>query len=176
MKLFHTNVVCTDFEKSYAFYTGKVGLVPLTRRRAGIPDPVKSARTGDGRLPGEARTRPEDGAASARALGLEADMGSRGVLLYWPGSPEGPYIDLLQWTEGGQPLDRTPKQTGLARLAMQVDDIEGEYGRMRERGIEFLSEPVPILLGATTIKIVCFRDPDGTLLELVELANGGWGR
>jgi catechol 2,3-dioxygenase-like lactoylglutathione lyase family enzyme len=176
VKLFHTNVVCTDFEKSYAFYTEKVGLVPLTRRRAGISDPVKPARAGDGRLPGEARTRPEHGAASARALGMEGDMGSRGVLLYWPGSPEGPYIDLLQWAEGGQPLERTPKQTGLARLAMQVDDIEGEYRQMRERGIEFLSEPTAILLGATTIKIVFFRDPDGTLLELVELANGGWGR
>jgi catechol 2,3-dioxygenase-like lactoylglutathione lyase family enzyme len=175
VKLFHTNVVCTDFEKSYAFYTVKVGLVPLTRRRAGMPDPVKPARA-DGRLPGEARTRPEDGAASARALGLKGDMGSRGVLLYWPGSPEGPYIDLLQWAEGGQPLEHTPKQTGLARLAMQVDDIEGEYRRMRERGIEFLSEPTAILLGATAIKIVLFRDPDGTLLELVELANGGWGR
>jgi catechol 2,3-dioxygenase-like lactoylglutathione lyase family enzyme len=176
MKLFHANVVCSDFEKSYAFYTRQVGLIPLTRRGAGIPDPAKPTRAADGRLPGEARTRPQDGAASARALGLKGDMGSRGVLLYWPGSPEGPYIDLLQWTEGDQPLERTPKQTGLARLAMQVDDVEGEHARMRERGVEFLSEPVAILLGATTIKIVCFHDPDGTLVELVELANGGWGR
>lgn len=103
-------------------------------------------------------------------------MGSRGVLMYWPGSPGGPYIDLLQWTEGGQHLVRTPKETGLARLAMQVDDIEGEYARLRERGVEFISAPAPILLGATMIKVVFFRDPDGTLLELVELANGGWGR
>jgi catechol 2,3-dioxygenase-like lactoylglutathione lyase family enzyme len=175
MKLFHINVVCTDFEKSYAFYTEKVGLVPLTRRGAGVPDPVKPTRAADGRLPGEARTRPEDGAASARALGLDTDMGSRGVLLYWPGSPAGPYIDLLQWIEGGQPLERTPKHTGLARLAMQVDDIQAEYERLRERGVEFISEPVPILLGATAIKIVFFRDPDGTLLELVEMAQGGWG-
>jgi catechol 2,3-dioxygenase-like lactoylglutathione lyase family enzyme len=176
VKLFHINVVCTDFEKSYAFYTEKVGMQPLTRRGAGIRDPARPTRAADGRLPGEARTRPEDGAASARAMGLQADMGSRGVLLYWPGSPEGPYIDLLQWTEGSQPLEHAPKQTGLARLAIQVDDIEGEYARMRERGVEFVSEPVPILLGATMIKIVFFRDPDGTLLELVELANGGWGR
>jgi catechol 2,3-dioxygenase-like lactoylglutathione lyase family enzyme len=176
VKLFHVNIVCTDFEKSYAYYTERVGLIPLTRRGAGIPDPINPTRAADGRLPGEARTRPEDGAASARALGLEADMGSRGVLLYWPGSPEGPYIDLLQWTEGGQFLERTPKDIGLERLAMQVDDIEGEYTRMRERGVEFVSEPVPIRLGATMIKIVFFRDPDGTLLELIELASGGWGR
>jgi catechol 2,3-dioxygenase-like lactoylglutathione lyase family enzyme len=175
MKLFHINVVCSDFEKSYAFYTEKVGLVPLTRRAAGVPDPVKPTRATDGRLPGEARTRPEDGAASSRALGLDGDMGSRGVLLYWPGSPGGPYIDLLQWVEGGQLLERTPKHTGLARLAMQVDDIEAEYTRMRDRGVEFISEPAPILLGATAIKIVFFRDPDGTLLELVEMAQGGWG-
>jgi catechol 2,3-dioxygenase-like lactoylglutathione lyase family enzyme len=176
VNLFHINVVCTDFEKSSAFYTEKVGLIPLTRKGAGIPDAAKPTRAADGRLPGEARTRPEDGAASSRALGLDEDMGSRGVLLYWPGSPEGPYIDLLQWTRGGRLRDHTPKETGLARLAMQVDDIEGAYARMSERGVEFVSEPVPILLGATTIKIVFFRDPDGTLLELVELAHGGWGK
>jgi catechol 2,3-dioxygenase-like lactoylglutathione lyase family enzyme len=176
VKLFHINVVCTDFGRSYTYYTEKVGLIPLTRRGAGIADPSKPTRLEDGRLPGEARTRPEDGITSARALGIEADMGSRGVLLYWPGSPTGPYIDLLQWTEGGEPLRRTPKDTGLARLAMQVDDIEGEYARMRERGIEFVSEPVTVMLGATMIKVVFFSDPDGTLLELVEFAKGGWGR
>jgi catechol 2,3-dioxygenase-like lactoylglutathione lyase family enzyme len=177
VKLFHINVVCTDFEKSYTFYTELVGLVPLTRRGAGIPDAAKPTRAADGRLPGEARTRPEDGEPSSRALAMEgSDMGTRGVLLYWPDSPQGPYIDLLEWNEPGHPVERTPREPGLARLAMQVDDIDADYSRMLARGVEFLSEPVPILLGATTIRIVFFRDPDGTLLELVELANGGWGR
>ena len=178
MKLFHINVVCTDFEKSYAFYTEQVGLVPLTRKSAGIESPAASTRAEDGRLPGEARTRPEDGAASARALGLPAgtDMGSRGVLLYWPGAPEGPYLDLLQWTVGGVAVDRSPKETGLARMAFQVEDIDADYAAMLERGVEFVSEPQQILLGATTIRIVFFRDPDGTLLELVSLSQGGWGK
>jgi catechol 2,3-dioxygenase-like lactoylglutathione lyase family enzyme len=178
VKLFHVNVVCTDFEKSYAFYTERVGLIPLTRKSVGIDAPATSSRSADGRLPGEARTRAEDGAPSARALGLPSgtDMGSRGVLLYWPGAPDGPYIDLLQWTAGGRPIERTPKETGLARLAFQVEDIEADYAAMRERGVEFVSEPQEILLGATAIKIVFFRDPDGTLLELVALSQGGWGR
>ena len=178
MKLFHINVVCTDFEKSYAFYTDQVGLVPLTRRSAGIDGPAVSTRAADGRLPGEARTRPEDGASSAKALGLPegTDMGSRGVLLYWPEAPEGPYLDLLQWTDGGIAVESWPKETGLARMAFQVEDIDADYAAMRARGVEFVSEPQQILLGATTIKIVFFHDPDGTLLELVSLAHGGWGK
>jgi catechol 2,3-dioxygenase-like lactoylglutathione lyase family enzyme len=103
-------------------------------------------------------------------------MGSRGVLLYWPGLPEGPYIDLLEWTEGGYEVERTPKGTGFARLALRVDDIEVEYQRMRSLGVEFRSEPVRITLGSTAIKIVFFHDPDGTLLEFVELSAGGWGK
>jgi catechol 2,3-dioxygenase-like lactoylglutathione lyase family enzyme len=180
MKLFHINVVCSDFEKSYAFYTEKLGMVPLTRRRAGVgggTDGQPATPRPDGRLPGEARTHPQDGEPSAHALGLDGlDMSSRGVLLFWPGTPEGPYLDLLQWYEDGQSLDRTPRQTGLARLALQVEDIDAEYARLKERGVEFMTEPVPITLGATPIKIVFFRDPDGTLLELVEVGGGkGWG-
>jgi catechol 2,3-dioxygenase-like lactoylglutathione lyase family enzyme len=179
MKLFHINVVCSDFEASYAFYTDTLGLQPLTRRSAGMSAAADRPRAAGDRLPGEARTRPEDGAPSALALGLDpatTDMGSRGVLLYWPETPEGPYVDLLQWSEGGYPIERTPKGTGFARLAMQVADIDAEYRRLLDRGVEFESEPVQILLGATAIKIVFFRDPDGTLLEFVELAAGGWGK
>ncbi|MFC6239273.1 VOC family protein [Longivirga aurantiaca] len=179
MKLFHINVVCMDFEKSYAFYTETLGMVPLTRRTASSGDGAPTGpltRLPDGRLPGEARTKDEDQDASRRALAMSGDMGSRGVLLYWPEMPQGPYIDLLEWTEGGYDVERTVKGTGFARLAMQVDDIEAEYARMTERGVEFYSEPVLITLGATAIKIVFFEDPDGTVLEFVELAAGGWGK
>jgi catechol 2,3-dioxygenase-like lactoylglutathione lyase family enzyme len=179
MKLFHINVVCSDFEKSYRFYTEVVGMIPLTKRRAGIISGSEGSSAppnrSDGRLPGEARTRPEDGPPSARAMGIDEDMSSRGVLLFWPGSPEGPYIDLLQWYNPGGPLKRTPKNDGLARLAMQVDDIDREYARMSERGARFITEPVPITLGTTSIKIAFFPDPDGTLLELVQLVGKDWG-
>jgi catechol 2,3-dioxygenase-like lactoylglutathione lyase family enzyme len=179
MKLFHINVVCMDFESSYAFYTEKLGMIPLTRRTAvaGADAPRGVLKKlPDGRLPGEARTKDEDQEGSRRALGMTGDMGSRGVLLYWPGLPEGPFIDLLEWNEGGHVVDRTPKGSGFARLALQVDDIESEYARMRDQGVEFLSEPTLITLGATAIKIVFFKDPDGTLLEFVELSAGGWGK
>jgi catechol 2,3-dioxygenase-like lactoylglutathione lyase family enzyme len=179
MKLFHINVVCMDFERSYAFYTEQLGMIPLTRRTAvggddGPTGPL--TKLPDGRLPGEARTKDEDQAGSRQALGMSGDMGSRGVLLYWPGAPQGPYIDLLEWNDGGYPVERDPRGTGLARLAIQVDDIEADYARMRAAGVDFTSEPVLITLGATAIKIVFFEDPDGTLLELVELAAGGWGK
>lgn len=179
MKLFHINVVCTDFEKSYAFYTEALGMVPLTRRTA--VDGSEEAtgpwtKLADGRLPGEARTKDQDQAGSREALGMSGDMGSRGVLLYWPGMADGPYIDLLEWNEGGYQQERDPRGTGFARLAMQVDDIDADYLRLTARGVQFRSKPVTITLGATAIKIVFFEDPDGTLLELVELSAGGWGK
>ena len=75
MKLFHVNVVCSDLERSYKFYTDVLGLAPLTRRTAGIGD-SKSATDGksqsvrDGRLPGEARQSGDDAARVKRALAL----------------------------------------------------------------------------------------------------------
>ena len=47
---------------------------------------------------------------------------------------------------------------------------DAEMQRLKENGVRFLSEPASVTLpGAPmTSRFVCFFDPDGTVLELVE--------
>jgi predicted enzyme related to lactoylglutathione lyase len=40
------------------------------------------------------------------------------------------------------------------------------YERLKAKGVKFLSEPKK--LPGTEVTIVCFKDPDGTFLELLE--------
>jgi hypothetical protein len=41
--------------------------------------------------------------------------------------------------------------------------------------LPILSEPKELVLGVTRVRVVCFRDPDGVLLEYLEFVNRPWG-
>ena len=55
----------------------------------------------------------------------------------------------------------------MSRIAILTKKLAEYHETLRARGIEFESEPVEIdVVGAR--RYVLFRDPDGTLLELIE--------
>lgn len=56
----------------------------------------------------------------------------------------------------------------LARLALTTSDLAADVAELKEMGGEFISEPVP-LAGPVgpPVSFVCFKDPDGTIVELV---------
>ena len=58
---------------------------------------------------------------------------------------------------------------GINRIALASDDLEQDMARLRAEGVEFLSEPAAVQLedGPVT-RFVCFKDPDGTVIELVQ--------
>ena len=58
---------------------------------------------------------------------------------------------------------------GIARIALATDDLDGDVARLAAAGVQFLSKPasMPPSSGSRT-RFVCFKDPDGTVLELVE--------
>jgi glyoxylase I family protein len=56
--------------------------------------------------------------------------------------------------------------TGIARLCLKTNNIWKVYEDFKARGIEFLPERNK--LPGTEVKIVCFKDPDGTFVELLE--------
>ena len=69
------------------------------------------------------------------------------------------------------PDDHRPRYEHLARLginriALWTVDLDDEYKRLKSDGADFLSEP--LFMGGQT-KFVCFRDPDGTIIELIGL-------
>ena len=80
-------------------------------------------------------------------------------------------IELLQWLapESGAPAPppRGMREIGVARIAMRTVKLLEFCEKLRADGIEFELEPVDIdVVGAR--RFALFRDPDGTLLELVE--------
>ena len=52
---------------------------------------------------------------------------------------------------------------GFSHFSVEVKDIDDEYKRLADAGMQFLSEPVP----QAYIKCCYGRDPDGNLIELI---------
>lgn len=78
-------------------------------------------------------------------------------------------IELLEWTD--PPTEPAPvrseTQAGVARVALRTKNLVAFTEKLRAAGIVFESAPIEIdVVGAS--RFVLFRDPDGTLLELIE--------
>ncbi len=56
------------------------------------------------------------------------------------------------------------------RLALLVGDLDRSCARLAELGIETISPPVAMAMGADlpVLRFVCFAGPDGEVLELIE--------
>jgi catechol 2,3-dioxygenase-like lactoylglutathione lyase family enzyme len=172
--LFHFNVVCSDFDTSYDFYTNAVGMRPLTSSRAGTGGGA-SGPAGSGGRPGEGRATTEDGPRIAELLGFEGTGLYRGAFLYFGSSRGGAYLDLLQWPDNGPRVARSPRDVGLARVAIRVDTMDEHLARLDRYGVRTLTAPKELTLGVTRVRVVCFRDPDGVLLEYLEFVDRAWG-
>lgn len=142
--LLHININCSNFDRSRTFYEmlGFKMLMPV------LPD-------GAGDV--------------AAAVGMESYKVHGALLKH----PSGTVIDLLEWQ---QPLDEEPpyknmNHLGLARAAFLSSDIEADVAELRAAGVQFLSAVPGAVAGpnGTTTRFICFRDPDGTVLELVDM-------
>jgi catechol 2,3-dioxygenase-like lactoylglutathione lyase family enzyme len=174
--LFHFNVVCSDFDRSYDFYTNAVGMRPLTSSRAGTgAAPGESRPASPGARPGEGRSGPGDGAQIAELLGFEGTGEYRGAFLYFGTNRAGAYLDLLEWRDPGPRVARSPRDIGLARVCIRVDDLDERLARLEQHGVPVLSDPKTLTLGVTPVRVVCFRDPDDVLLEYIEFVDRPWG-
>ena len=146
--LVHVNVNCSDFDRSKAFYE-MLGF----RHTVDVP--------------------PTNTAEVAAAVGMPPYR-VKGALLMLPTSTGHLMLDLLEWQE---PTDASPPyphlyHLGIARIALSTDDLDGDMARLQAEGVEFLSEPASVTLdGQPATRFVCFKDPDGTILELVESAG-----
>ncbi len=144
--IMHVNVNCSDYERSREFYA-MLGF----KVRWEVPE----------------RNSPE----VAAAVGMPPYR-VRGALLYLEGSPNTPAIDLLEWKE---PRDLAPPyphlyHLGIARICLMTSDLDSDLAALKARGVQFISEPVRLSPpDAPPSRFVCFKDPDGTVLELVEM-------
>lgn len=87
-------------------------------------------------------------------------------------SPSRHVLELIEYVNPrGEPQDMATNRPGAAHLALQVDDLEAEFVRLKAAGVQFRSDaPVPVTHGRHTGGLTCYlRDPDGITLELIEL-------
>jgi glyoxylase I family protein len=95
----------------------------------------------------------------------------KGALLALDGAMPPVVIGLLEWQ---QPRDESPPyphpyHDGIARVALTTNDMAGDIAKLKAAGARFVSEPARMPAGSgSRARIVCFKDPDGTVLELVE--------
>ena len=143
--LVHVNINCKDYDASRKFYEmlgfEEMWVVPPTNT-------------------------PE----AAAAVGMPPYR-VKGALLSLKGATPPVIIDLLEWQS---PMDDSPPYShlyhiGLARIAFRTTDLLADLSYLRGQGVEILSEPATVMSDSTHgSRFFCFKDPDGTYLELVE--------
>lgn len=150
--VFHFTVKATDFERSLDFYTTLGFRVLRDNRDVVWPDYV------------------------ATQFGMKRAQG-KGALLALGEGPEHVRLDLLEWLE---PTVDPPSDAPIAErvpriIAIRTRNVRAAYADLKSRGIEFLTEPrgpdEPTGLEA----VVCCRDPDGLIVELIEYMPGVLG-
>ncbi|MGA2596440.1 MAG: VOC family protein [Bryobacteraceae bacterium] len=142
-RVFHFNINCTDLSRTLPFYE-LLGFKVILDFRSGM----KSQEMAD-------------------AFGLPvADL--KGVHLRIGDSETAMRIDLLEFVDPPPQGQTYPalNNTGVARVCLKTHGIWKVYEDLKAKGIKFLSEPKK--LPGTEVTIVCFKDPDGTFLELLE--------
>ncbi len=61
---------------------------------------------------------------------------------------------------------------GSSALAVQTDDIDADYARLLEAGVQFTSEPVDVVRdGKIAARLVYALDPDNIAIELYQPAT-----
>lgn len=146
MQVNHLNIVVADMDRTLAFY---VGLLKMRQTFEVILEGewIESVVG----LPG----------ARARCVFVQPDKG-------------GCRLELLQYlVPAGEslPPNALANTLGLRHFALDVDDLDAEYARLSESGVNFVSPPVmvPFQLVGGIQKSLCYcHDPDGVIVELCE--------
>ena len=152
VSLFHFTVEASDFERSLAFYQ-TLGFQLLRDNRDVVwPDYV------------------------ARQFGLRRAQG-RGALLAIGAGEQHTRLDLIEWLEprwagpGPGPVEeRAPRI-----IALRTRNVRAAFSELRARGIEFIDAPRGPEPATGIEAVVCCRDPDGLVIELIEYMPGVLG-
>ena len=114
----------------------------------------------------------QSNAYTANLVGFP-DASLRIAQLRVPGQPRGVSSHDLELVEyvvpRGAPHGGGRNRPGASHLALTVEDALGEYDRLRDEGVRFVSPPQAITAGVNKGGYTCyFLDPDEITLELVQ--------
>ena len=83
-----------------------------------------------------------------------------------------PKLDLTEWSNLEQRPPPHNADLGLVRFCLASQDLAADYAMLVEQGVAFLSGPQLTQDGKADIA-VC-TDPDGSLIELIQLNLDKW--
>ena len=139
----HVSVTVSDMERSLAFYCDLLGLKTVERHR----------------LEGETISK----------MAGKPDVIMEVVRLEAPETP-GVMLDLQQYvTPEGKVSDAQLGDVAHAHFCFGVPDVWAAYQALKTKGVEFVSEPVHFDLEWGIVYVVFFKDPDGFILELMQV-------
>ncbi|MYE91268.1 VOC family protein [Candidatus Poribacteria bacterium] len=139
----HVAVTVSDMDRSLAFYCDLLGLKEVERHR----------------LEGETISK----------MAGKPDVIMEVVRLEAPETP-GVLLDLQQYvTPEGEVSDAQLGDVAHAHFCFGVPDVWAAYKDLSEKGVEFVSEPVSFDLEWGIVYVVFFKDPDGFILELMQV-------
>lgn len=142
---------CTDLDRSQAFYEDTLGL--SMTKRVYLPQSE----------------------VLAKAMGLDGEFSAEACNLQTTAGPDGTSIDLVEWKQPracGTPY-RQLWHVGIPRLAFLTDNIDEMYASCLAKGVRFLSKPRTLGSDHARTRAVHLYDPDGTVLELLEMNYTG---
>lgn len=150
--LFHFVVNASNFERSLAFYQ-KLGFRVLRDNR----DVIWPSYVGEN-------------------FGMRVAQG-RGALLALGESEHHTRLDLIEWLEPRwQNPDAVPSPDRVPRvMALRMRNLRAAYHDLRSQGIEFIGVPRDADPTTGVESVVCCRDPDGYVVELIEYIGGRLG-
>lgn len=147
-RMYHTVINASDLDRTVDFYKALGFQVLNDRRNVKWPDFV------------------------GHIFGLKRAQG-RGVLMNLPADPNGPMLDILEWVEPKAAPIPADGLTVPRIIAFRVKNVAEAYKDLKAKGVQLtgeLVEPQPRDLGV--VGVFCARDPDGTVIELIELQAG----
>jgi len=143
--LVHININVADFERSRRFYEA------LGFRLFWMVPPTNTAEV-------------------AAAVGMPP-YEVKGGLMRLETADQPFVIDLLEWRTPRDPEPPYPNlyHRGIARIALGSKNFDADLAVLQELGVEWVGPPAQVKMAdGTGPRFVCFKDPDGTVLELVE--------
>ena len=146
---YHININCTNIERSLAFYQALEFKILIDH---GVFSPDQEHEDGWG-------------------VDLKKGKGQTHAILLRLGDPPQPLLNLIEWidpkTKGpGTPFPEYIYRVGPARIALVTDDVQKDYQDLKSKGVNFMSKPTTL---PTRNTVVACLDPDGTMIELIEL-------
>ena len=138
----HTGIVVSDMDRSLPFYRDLLGM--------------------------EVWADFKDDSAYVQAL---TGVPGANIWMVKLKAADGVSIELLQYLSHPQsvPRESNARDVGCNHVALQVDDIDTQYEKLLAEGIRFNAPPAISPDGGA--KVAYCRDPEGVLIELVQILN-----